>query len=136
MGSYFSSLTPQDASKTTLSTASIAPETSKTSPFPSPATGNSPSSAVTVHQQSPSSPSSSLSATQSNDGLSIAKPQKHVVDKSFQIKAQRPFPLNAAQEAEVKELYYKRVRDMCNDEIRGDLRSSSLSPYNSHVAIS
>lgn len=30
-----------------------------------------------------------------------------------------PVPLNAAQEAEVRALYYKRVRAKCADEIRG-----------------
>lgn len=31
----------------------------------------------------------------------------------------RPLPLSAAQEAEVKDLYYKRVRNRCAKEIKG-----------------
>lgn len=30
-----------------------------------------------------------------------------------------PLPLSASQEAEVKDLYHKRVRSYCTDEIRG-----------------
>lgn len=30
-----------------------------------------------------------------------------------------PLPLSASQEAEVKDLYHKRVRSYCADEIRG-----------------
>lgn len=30
-----------------------------------------------------------------------------------------PLPLSTAQEAQVNEIYYKRVRQQCADEIRG-----------------
>ena len=33
--------------------------------------------------------------------------------------SRNPLPLSAAQEAQVRELYYKRVRTYCADEIRG-----------------
>lgn len=42
-------------------------------------------------------------------------------------------PLSAAQEAEVKQMFYKRVRSHCADEIKGVLHSFpvpiSLSTY-------
>ncbi|KAI9718509.1 MAG: hypothetical protein M1828_006692 [Chrysothrix sp. TS-e1954] len=43
---------------------------------------------------------------------------KPVVSTAFNIRSQRPFPLNAAQESEVRDLYYKRVRDACAPEIK------------------
>ena len=33
--------------------------------------------------------------------------------------SRHPLPLSSAQEAQVRELYYKRVRDKCANEIRG-----------------
>ena len=33
--------------------------------------------------------------------------------------SRNPLPLSASQEAQVRELYYKNVRDKCGDEIRG-----------------
>ena len=33
--------------------------------------------------------------------------------------ARTPLPLTASQEAQVRELYYKRVRGRCADEVRG-----------------
>lgn len=38
-----------------------------------------------------------------------------------------PIPLSASQEAAVRELYYKRVRGHCGNEIRGDGRSLNES---------
>jgi COX assembly protein 1 len=32
-----------------------------------------------------------------------------------------PLPLSATQEAQVRDLYYKRVRSRCADEIKGTL---------------
>lgn len=34
--------------------------------------------------------------------------------------SRNPLPLAPAQEAEISELYYKRVRDFCSSQIRGD----------------
>jgi COX assembly protein 1 len=31
----------------------------------------------------------------------------------------KPLPLSASQESQVRELYYKRVRNKCADEVRG-----------------
>ena len=39
--------------------------------------------------------------------------------------SRNPLPLSAAQEAQVKELYYKRVRGHCATEIRGDFMAIS-----------
>ena len=33
--------------------------------------------------------------------------------------SRNPLPLSSAQEAQVNELYYKRVRNLCASEIRG-----------------
>ena len=46
-----------------------------------------------------------------------------------------PMPLSAAQEAEVKQMFYKRVRSHCADEIKGVLHSFPLpiSPSTYHV---
>ena len=35
------------------------------------------------------------------------------------VPSRNPIPLNASQEAAVTEMYYKRVRNICADEIRG-----------------
>ncbi|KAL8683404.1 MAG: hypothetical protein Q9186_000666 [Xanthomendoza sp. 1 TL-2023] len=35
-----------------------------------------------------------------------------------QISSRNPIPLSASQESQVRELYYKRVREYCTDEIR------------------
>lgn len=37
-----------------------------------------------------------------------------------------PLPLTASQEAQVRELYYKRVRTKCADEVRGMWDSFAL----------
>ena len=33
--------------------------------------------------------------------------------------SRNPIPLSAAQEAQVRDLYYKRVRNKCAEEVRG-----------------
>lgn len=46
--------------------------------------------------------------------------------------SRNPLPLSASQESQVRELYYKRVRQKCADEVRGMLYPSSQyisSPY-------
>ena len=40
--------------------------------------------------------------------------------------SRNPLPLSATQEAQVKELYYKRVRGYCANEIRGVKRARPL----------
>lgn len=35
----------------------------------------------------------------------------------------KPLPLSASQESQVRELYYKRVRNKCADEVRGMFRT-------------
>lgn len=40
--------------------------------------------------------------------------------------SRNPLPLSASQEAQVRELYYKRVRTICADEIRGERSFSVL----------
>lgn len=35
--------------------------------------------------------------------------------------SRNPLPLSASQEAQVRELYYKRVRGYCANEIRGTI---------------
>ena len=35
------------------------------------------------------------------------------------VPSRNPIPLSASQEAAVTEMYYKRVRNLCTDEIRG-----------------
>lgn len=39
--------------------------------------------------------------------------------------SRNPLPLSASQEGQVREIYYKRVRNLCTDEIRGELPSLS-----------
>lgn len=34
--------------------------------------------------------------------------------------SRNPLPLSASQEGQVRELYYKRVRQKCADEVRGE----------------
>ncbi|KAB8446162.1 hypothetical protein FH972_025145 [Carpinus fangiana] len=38
--------------------------------------------------------------------------------RGIDVRRVSPMPLNATQESEVRDLYYKRVRDKCSDEIR------------------
>lgn len=40
--------------------------------------------------------------------------------------SRNPLPLSATQEGQVREIYYKRVRNLCADEIRGKLPPRSL----------
>ena len=49
--------------------------------------------------------------------------------------SRNPLPLSASQEAQVRELYYKNVRDRCRDEIKGikPLPFDVINPaYNLH----
>ncbi|KAG8533808.1 uncharacterized protein KY384_001549 [Bacidia gigantensis] len=39
--------------------------------------------------------------------------------RNHPFRSRNPLPLSAAQEAQVQQLYHKRVRDYCADEIRG-----------------
>lgn len=41
----------------------------------------------------------------------------------------KPIPLSASQESQVRELYYKRVRNKCADEVRGMLWDHVFSLY-------
>ena len=43
--------------------------------------------------------------------------------------SRNPLPLSAAQEAQVRELYYKRVRTYCADEIRGKYQLSMFPRF-------
>ena len=38
---------------------------------------------------------------------------------SLPLPARQPLPLSASQESQVRELYHKRVRNKCADEVRG-----------------
>jgi len=40
--------------------------------------------------------------------------------------SRNPLPLSATQEGQVREIYYKRVRNLCADEIRGKLLLSPM----------
>lgn len=40
--------------------------------------------------------------------------------------SRNPLPLSATQEGQVREIYYKRVRNLCADEIRGKFESRSM----------
>ena len=42
------------------------------------------------------------------------------------VPSKNPLPLSASQEAQVRELYYARVRRKCKDEIKGMLMLSPL----------
>lgn len=41
----------------------------------------------------------------------------------------KPIPLSASQESQVRELYYKRVRNKCADEVRGKTSPSQLTKH-------
>ncbi|MDI1490253.1 MAG: hypothetical protein OHK93_001453 [Ramalina farinacea] len=47
--------------------------------------------------------------------MALPEPPK---SRSAPLPSRNPIPLSAAQEAQVKELYYKRVRGHCADQIR------------------
>ena len=51
--------------------------------------------------------------------------------------SKQPLPLSAAQEAQVRDLYYKRVRNYCADEIRGQNEMSShvADPANTRLRL-
>lgn len=40
--------------------------------------------------------------------------------------ARQPLPLSATQEGQVREIYYKRVRTKCADEVRGKMFPSAI----------
>lgn len=47
-----------------------------------------------------------------------SEPRKPAADPGA-IASQRPLPLSASQEQQVRDIYYKRVRNKCADEVRG-----------------
>lgn len=57
--------------------------------------------------------------------MSSTTPQPDSTTTKPKYNLRNPLPLSAAQEAEVKQLYYKRVRSLCAPEIKGE----SFSPY-------
>jgi len=63
-----------------------------------------------------SNPSTSSSAT--SLPTPIIPPPSQPISQSVDIRAARPIPLNAAQEAQVRDIYYKNVRGYCGPEIR------------------
>lgn len=46
--------------------------------------------------------------------------------------SRNPLPLSSAQEAQVRELYYKRVRNLCANEIRGTPPHPLAEPHSYH----
>ena len=67
-------------------------------------------------------PCRSVFKTQLQDEAAIKEPTMTAPQPELstaQIRSRNPLLLNAAQEAEVRELYHKRVRSYCADEIRG-----------------
>ena len=59
----------------------------------------------------------------------IPEPQAttSITNKS-QNSLRNPLPLTASQEAQVRDLYYKRVRSRCADEIKGMQAKESILP--------
>lgn len=54
----------------------------------------------------------------SGDGSSQRGAMAGEAAERFKIRSKKPVPLTASQEAEVKDIYYARVRAKCADEIR------------------
>ncbi|GAA86702.1 hypothetical protein AKAW_04816 [Aspergillus luchuensis IFO 4308] len=52
--------------------------------------------------------------------MSSTTPQPDSTTTKPKYNLRNPLPLSAAQEAEVKQLYYKRVRSLCAPEIKGE----------------
>ena len=50
---------------------------------------------------------------------SPSRPMQDSAPVSRQPNLRNPLPLSAAQEAQVKDIYYKRVRSHCAQEIKG-----------------
>jgi COX assembly mitochondrial protein 1 len=55
----------------------------------------------------------------------VAPPTGPMSDRKG-LPSRNPIPLSAAQEAQVRETYYKRVRTICADEIKGESSSGAL----------
>lgn len=52
------------------------------------------------------------------------------------VPSRNPLPLSASQEAQVRDIYYQRVRKQCADEIKGASNPSippSLHPFTCHT---
>jgi hypothetical protein len=58
------------------------------------------------------------------------------------VPSRNPLPLSASQEAQVRDIYYQRVRSLCADEIKGEFfwpigyqttQHSDTSSYYNHV---
>ena len=60
-------------------------------------------------------------SSESNSMMASPKPER------VPLPSRNPLPLSSAQEAQVNDLYYKRVRAYCADEIRGLLLSSTTN---------
>jgi len=57
----------------------------------------------------------------------MASPSKESLPGSHSpLPSRNPLPLSSSQESQVRELYHKRVRNKCADEVRG------TSSYSSH----
>lgn len=56
----------------------------------------------------------------------MASPTKQPLPASpSPLPSRNPLPLSASQESQVRELYHKRVRNKCADEVRGESDTSS-----------
>lgn len=95
--------------------------------------GHTPERVEYTHRYSTKSSSSPSSAAPPDNSEVRTKDGKLV--RGIDIRRASPMPLNATQESEVRDLYYKRVRDKCADEIRGMLclRLCILFEYRLHA---
>lgn len=56
-----------------------------------------------------------------------APPAGSPAQETLSVPSRNPLPLSASQEAQVRDIYYARVRKACSDEIKGSQRPASPS---------
>jgi COX assembly mitochondrial protein 1 len=62
--------------------------------------------------------------------MAMAPSMPQVPSGTPQVNVRNPLPLSAAQEAEVRKVYYARVRAKCSDELKGISPGPSSSSIN------
>lgn len=65
--------------------------------------------------------------------MAMTNPTKSPITDAKEVEVIRklpsnPTPLSAPQEQQVRDLYYKNVRDKCAEEIKGTVHSPSICP--------
>ena len=102
-----------------------AAQATATQPLPSSSSPSLPS-ASQPNISSSSTPVAALAAASSSYSSTSPSANPTMEASKTRMPSRNPIPLSAAQEGEVRELYHKRVRKICDDQIRGKNTSTAF----------